>query len=338
MNRNQILSIVAILLLVGLFFFKSIYNKVPYISNSGYIQGTTYHITYQTKKDYQYQIDSILHQFDLSLSTYVPNSIISRINKSDTAVLIDSFFTTFFNVSMEISAQTNGAFDITVAPLVNAWGFGFTNKSDIDSLLIDSLMKFVGYKKVKLEDAKIIKEFPEIMLDGNAIAQGQSVDVIADFFNKLNINNYLIDIGGELRSKGINPEGNIWRIGIDQPIENSDEYNRQLQAVIDVSNKALATSGNYRKFYIKDGIKYAHTIDPKSGYPVIHNLLSATVVTNKCIYADAYATAFMVMGVEKSKQFLDKYKSIDAYLIYTDSTGNYKTYITNGLKELIEKP
>ena len=335
MSRNQIISLVFVSVLIGLFIIRS-YNSQKYIVNYGFIQGTTYNIKYKHNEDIQNKIDSVLHQFDLSLSTYIPNSIISKFNQNDSFVIADEYFTRFFKVAMDVSEQTKGAFDITVAPIVNAWGFGFTEKQDTDSLLIDSLIQFTGYKKLKLLKGKIIKTNPGIMLDGNAIAQGQSVDVIADFLLEQGIENFLVDIGGEIKTKGKNPDNNIWRVGIDKPIENSSEIDRQLQAIINISDKSLATSGNYRKFYEKDGVKYSHTIDPQTGYPVHHNLLSATVITDDCIYADAYATAFMVMGLEKAKLFLEENKNIEAYLIYSDEHGNYKVFYTEGLSNLIE--
>ena len=334
MRRNQLFSLVLISLLVGLIIIRS-YNKTEYFSNAGFIQGTTYNIQYEYSKDIQVELDSILHQFDLSLSTYIPNSIISKFNQNDTTVLANEIFTRFFNVAMEVSEQTNGAFDITIAPIVNAWGFGFTEKMDVDTILIDSLLNFTGYQNVKLVNSRIHKENPSIMLDGNAIAQGQSVDVIAEFLEENGIKNYLVDIGGEIRTKGINSTRKDWRIGIDKPIENSNEIDRQLQAIVNISNKSLATSGNYRKFYEKNGIKYSHTINPKTGYPVKHNLLSVTVITNECIYADAYATAFMVMGLEKAKEFLKSHPEIQVFFIYSDDDWNYQEYFSEGLKDMI---
>jgi len=336
MKRNRIISLILISMLVGLFLIIS-YNIEKYFANSGFIQGTTYNIQYKYSEDIQVEIDSVLHEFDLSLSTYIPNSIISGFNQNDTLVLADEYFERFFTAANEVSIKTNGDFDITVAPIVNAWGFGFTERQNVDSLLIDSLLEFTGFEKVKLENGLIIKHNPSLMLDGNAIAQGQSVDVIAEFLEGKNIKNYLVDIGGEIRTKGQNPSKKDWRIGIDKPIENSGEIDRELQAILKFSNKSLATSGNYRKFYEKDGIKYSHTINPKTGYPVKHNLLSATVVTNECIYADAYATAFMVMGLEKSIEFIESNIDIEAYLIYSDSAGNYTEYISKGIESMLEK-
>ncbi|NOR34396.1 MAG: FAD:protein FMN transferase, partial [Bacteroidales bacterium] len=214
-----------------------------------------------------------------------------------------------------------GAFDITVAPVVNAWGFGFTERSRVDSALIDSLLQFVGMSKVSLRENKLVREREGMMLDMNAIAQGYAVDVLAGFFDAENIENYLVEIGGEVRCSGKNRFGLDWRIGIDKPIDGLQLPGVQMQAIVQISGRSLATSGNYRRFYEEDGIKYSHTIDPSTGYPVQHGLLSATVVASDCMRADAYATAFMVMGYEKARRFLEKHTYLDAYLIFNDEMG-----------------
>ncbi|MCF6241886.1 MAG: FAD:protein FMN transferase [Bacteroidales bacterium] len=328
-----------LLLIVILIIISSCSKKQTYYKLAGYAQGTTYHITYQGSQEYSTEIDSLLHNFDLSLSTYIDNSIISRINKNDTTVILDSLFIEFFNKSKEVYEQSGGAFDITVAPLVNAYGFGFSKKSTIDSALINRLMQFVGMDKVQLKDGKLIKSDKRVMLDGNAIAQGQSVDYVSCFLESKGIENYLVEIGGEIRAKGLNPEGKFWRVGIDKPIEHSDENNRELQAIIDLKDMALATSGNYRKFYEEGGVKYSHTINPKTGYPAKQSILSATIIADDCITADAYATTCMVIGLEKSKDLLKRLGNIEAYLIYPDpeNPDKYKIYMTEGMKKMIEK-
>jgi len=219
--------------------------------------------------------------------------------------------------------------------LVNAWGFGFEQEKKIGTATIDSLMQLVGYHKVKLIDKKLVKENPKSKIDVNAIAQGFSVDVIASFLEKKKIKNYMVEIGGELKAKGINDKGVFWRIGIDKPIEGSTEENRELQEIVSLNNMSLSTSGNYRKFYEKDGIKYSHTIDPKTGYPAKSNLLSASVAAPDCMTADALATAFMVMGTEKSIELVNQLKTIEVYFIYTDSTNQYKVYASEGFKMMI---
>ena len=331
-NYYIITAIILTILLLGIWFIpKPVYE---YKKIEGFIQGTTYHITYEYKKnkDLQPDIEKILHDFDMSLSTYEPNSIISRINNNDATVEADDLFTEVFNKSLEVNEKTNGAFDITVAPIVNAWGFGFKPGVEVDSNLIDSLMQFVGMEKIKLKDGKIFKTNPSVMLDVNAIAQGYSVDVVCRFLDNKKINNYMVEIGGELKSKGNNPKGEDWKIGVDRPIEGNMVAGASLQAILAIKGKALATSGNYRKFHERNGIKYAHTMDPKTGYPVLSRLLSATVLADECITADAYATAFMVMGIDKSMEFLEKNKFMEAYLVYSDENGNFKVFATPGMK------
>ncbi|MFA6400751.1 MAG: FAD:protein FMN transferase [Salinivirgaceae bacterium] len=332
MKRFYFFAFALIILLLN-----SCTEKASYIRNSGYIQGTTYHFIYESPngKDYQLELDAELRRFDLSLSNYEPYSIISRMNRNDSDVLADELFETCFKKAMEISETTDGAFDITVGPLVNAWGFGFEKENKIDNSMIDSLMKLVGFHKVKLIDKKLIKEDPKIKIDVNAIAQGYSVDVIAMFLEKKKVKNYMVEIGGELRVQGLNDKGLLWRIGIDKPIEGSTERNRELQEIVSLNNLILSTSGNYRKFYEKDGIKYSHTINPKTGYPSKSNLLSASVAAADCMTADALSTAFMVMGTEKSIELVNQLKNIEVYFISIDSTNQYQVYASDGFKKMI---
>ncbi|MDQ3191631.1 MAG: FAD:protein FMN transferase [Bacteroidota bacterium] len=304
----------------------------------GEAQGTTYSVSYYSKENYisKAEIDSILNDFDLSLSTYIPNSIVSALNRNDTAVIIDGYFKTVFERSMEISVLTDGFFDFTIAPIVNAWGFGFTEKSNVDSLTIAGLLKNIGYKKVKLINNQVIKENKNIMFDFNAIAQGYSVDVVADFISSRGIGDFMVEIGGEVRAEGKKPNNESWRVGIDKPIESLSE--RQLNAVIKLDNKSLATSGNYRKFYEQNGQKYSHTINPHTGFPTKNTLLSATVIAKDCMSADAFATFFMVIGHEKSIEFLknNKHLSLEVYFIYEEQ-GQMKTYLSPGVIELLEE-
>jgi len=314
-------------------------SRGEYIKLAGFTQGTSYHITYESRdsKNLQNEIDSLLSDFDNTFSTYIPGSIISQINRNETGVNINDHFIKVFNKAYEVYKATDGVFDITVAPLVNAWGFGFTEKADVDSAMIDSLLQYVGMEKVMIEDRKIIKKYKEMMLDCNAIAQGYAVDVAADFLDKKGIRNYLVEIGGEIRTRGVNAEGNLWRIGIDRPLEKNIIPGTYLQAIVELRNRSLATSGNYRKFYEVNGIKYAHSIDPKTGYPVFKNLLSVTVLAEDCMTADAYATALMVMGLDEAKDFLPRHKELEAYLVFSDDKGNYVTYITPGLKSYLHE-
>jgi thiamine biosynthesis lipoprotein len=304
---------------------------------AGQAQGTTYHITYFSRDDisYQFEIDSLLKRLDLSLSTYKKESIISRFNINDSTAVADRYFTDVFNKSVEVAEKTNGLFDITVAPVINAWGFGFAARQKIDSVMMDSLLQFVGFKMVRLSGNKVIKEKPQIMLDFNAIAQGYSVDVLAAYLEGNGIENYLVELGGEVRARGKKNNNEYWRVGIDKPLEDLTE--RSLQAVITLKNRSLATSGNYRRYIEENGHRYSHIINPKTGYSSRMNLLSATVVASDCMTADAYATAFMVMGLEQSKQFLTEHKELDldVFFIYDDG-GVFKTYTSEGLRETME--
>lgn len=265
-----------------------------YLKSVGRIFGTYYAVTYNSDKDLTAEMEAVMDEVGKSLSTFDSASVISRINRNDTAVTADKHFTKVFNKAQEISEITGGAFDITVAPLVNLWGFGFAPASDRDSMQVDSVRKFVGYDKVALVDGKIIKKDSRLMLDASAIAKGYACDVVADFLDSAGVDNYLVDIGGEIVTKGVNPSGAKWKVGISTPDANAD-YNA-VDSIIELSGMAVATSGNYRQFYESDGRKIAHTIDPRSGYPAVNPLLSATVITHDCMTADAYATAFMVIG------------------------------------------
>ncbi|MBC8004269.1 MAG: FAD:protein FMN transferase [Verrucomicrobia bacterium] len=311
---------------------KSEYQKI-----SGYAQGTTYHITYENsnQEDYTADIETILKDFDKSLSIYDSTSLISRINDNDPTVEADDWFIEVFNKSAEVNAVSGGAFDITVGPVVSAWGFGNGPVAKHDSAYIDSLLQYVGMDKVKLEGRKVIKMYPGVKIDVNAIAQGYSVDVVCDFFESKNIENYLVEIGGEVRGKGTNAKGMSWRIGIDRPKDGNIIPGEELQAIIEINNKSLATSGNYRKFFVEQGVKYAHTIDPKTGFPARNTLLSATVVCDNCAAADAYATSFMVLGVEKSKEMLSKLKDVEVYFVYSNDKGEYEIFFSEGMKKMI---
>lgn len=311
-------------------------KKSSLISIEGEAQGTTYHIAYINSNGVNYQraIDSLLIEIDKSLSTYHKTSIITKFNQADSLVEIDEMFTDVFNLSKQVYQESEGAFNPTVAHLVNAWGFGFKNIENTDSSTIDSLLKFVDFDAISIIDNKVVKTNKNLMLDFNAIAQGYSVDVIADFLANQGIENYMVEIGGEVKVKGKNDKNKLWRIGIDKPVENETE--RTLEAVVNLNNQSLATSGNYRKFYEKDGAKYSHTLNPKTGYPVRHSLLSATVITDNCALADAYATVFMVVGIEKAKEILAKNNKIKAVLIFENENKQLETYVSDELVDFIE--
>ncbi len=333
------IKILTLILLIIIIFTGCKKTKPVYSSFTGFIQGTTYSIVYENsgKLDpvtMQKNTENILHHFDLSLSLYNDSSILSKVNHNQSVVL-DSFFIDVFNQSRKISELTGGAFDVTVGPLVKAWGFGPDEHKNISDSKRDSLLKLVGMDKVWVKNGRLVKSDPRVTLDFNAIAQGYSVDVICGYFDSLKIRSYLIEIGGEVRVKG-DRAGNPWRIGIDKPEDYNFTPGNDLQAIITVEDEAVATSGNYRAFYVENGIKYSHTIDPRTGSPARNKLLSATIVADKCAFADGIATACMVMGKEKSIQFIIQNK-LDGYLIYSDDNGNYQTWISENLEKNISE-
>jgi thiamine biosynthesis lipoprotein len=311
-------------------------KQPPFRTNEGLVFGTVYKITYQHADDLQNDIKQAMQEVDQSLSPYNPNSIITRINHNQDTTL-NEHFTQVFELAQKISFETDGAFDITVAPLVNAWGFGFKNSINIEPSVIDSLQQFIGYQKIKLKNGKIIKEDPRLMLDCSAIAKGYGVDRVARLLDKKGVQHYMVDIGGEVVVKGKNSRMKTWRIGINKPVEDSLSINQELQTILEVSGVGMATSGNYRKFYYKDGKRYAHTIDPRLGTPVQHNILSATVIAKDCTTADAYATAFMVMGLEKAKAFCEKHPELEAYFICSGEGDSYEIYYTPGMNKFMIK-
>jgi thiamine biosynthesis lipoprotein len=312
-------------------------SEIHKVVIQGEAQGTYYAISYydKQKRNLKNQIDSLLLAFDQSASNYKQGSIISKVNNNE-EIKLDDIFLGNFKLAQEVSLMTNGDFDITVRPLVELWGFGHKAPEEVSKAQVDSVMQFIGYTKVRVEGDKIIKEDNRLQLDFNAIAQGYSVDVVGAYLNSLGIENYLVDIGGEVIAKGRKPNQVLWKVGVERPEENAT-YGADLSAIIQLDNKALATSGNYRKFYEKGGVKYSHTINPKSGYPIRSTLLSATVMTEKAALADALATAFMVMGMEKTKIFLESHKEIEALLIYSDEEGKYQIFMTPGLEKWVEK-
>lgn len=310
-----------------------------YHNDKGLIFGTMYSITYEHDKSLKLDIDKRLLLFDASLSMFNDTSVISRINQNED-VIADSLFVNVFRQAMKISESTDGSFDITVAPLVNAWGFGFTKSENAnpDKAKIDSLLQIVGWQKVHLTpEGKVVKQDPRITLDCSAIAKGYAVDVIANLLRGEGVQNFMVDIGGEVVVSGANPSGELWRIGISKPDDDPESRNQDLQTILKITNSGIATSGNYRNFYFRDGMKYAHTIDPKTGYPVQHSILSSTVIAKDCMTADAYATAFMVMGLERASALVEQHSELEAYFIYGDENGNYKTYMTDGMKKFVTK-
>lgn len=310
-------------------------NKIQF---RGEAQGTYYAVTYLGNDTtvHKNEVDSLLKAFDQSASIWVPESIISKINNNDPGTEIDQHFREIFKQSKKIWKNTHGAFDITVGPLVNAWGFGFKNKIPINDQVIDSLLPLVDFEAVRIENGTLVKDHPGITLDFNAIAQGYSVDLLGGFLESKGIQNFLVDIGGEVLAKGTKPGGKYWVVGIEKPAGDANAA-RTLNATVEISNKAIATSGNYRKFYEENGTRYSHTIDPRTGYPVKHQLLSATVMADSASIADGYATALMVMGLDKGIEFLKKNPELEAYLIYSKQDGDYRTWASNRFKKLIRE-
>lgn len=312
-------------------------KQPPFQTAQGLVFGTIYQITYQYDADLQPEIEAELRKVDFSLSPFNKESLITRINQNE-EVTVDSMFTDVYTLAQRISAETDGAFDITVAPLVNAWGFGFRHQQWPDSTTIDSLRQYIHYQSVTLTaDGHIRKQHPETLLDCSAIAKGYGVDAVARLLQRKGIQNFMVDIGGEVVVSGKNPKMNHWRIGINKPDDDSLSVNQDLQAVLSLTDKAMATSGNYRNFYYRDGKKYAHTIDPRTGYPVQHTLLSATVLASTCAEADAYATSFMVMGVDEATAFCRQHPEIQAYFIFAADSVNYGVTYTEGMKPYLMK-
>ncbi|NMC37873.1 MAG: FAD:protein FMN transferase [Bacteroidales bacterium] len=320
---------------------QSCVSKNTYENITGFAQGTTYNMIFGNDGsinpvDLKSEVEKILHEFDMSLSLYQDSSILSRINRNED-VVPDAYFTEAFKKSTEISRLTGGDFDITISPLVRAWGFGPDSHKDFSEEKRDSLMELVGMDKVNIVNGKVEKKDLRVSLDFNAIAQGYSVDIICSFFDSKGIKSYLVEIGGEVRVKG-SKGGNLWKIGIDRPEDNNFVPGNQLQAIIRLKDRALATSGNYRKFYVEDGIKYSHTIDPKTGFPAKNQLLSATILASDCATADGVATACMVKGKDEAIEFIGMHPEFDAFLVFSDDIGNFRTWMTENLREYISEP
>ena len=296
--------------------------KPEFRKAQGLVFGTSYNITYYYNADLQLDIEHTLALVDSALSMFNPESTISAVNRSESIQVTDTMFLKVFRRAMEISRMTDGAFDITVAPAVNAWGFGFKHAENVSQSTIDSLKEITGYWKIHEQDGLITKDDPRIMLDCSAIAKGFGSDMVAQMLSSKGISDYMVEIGGEIVLSGHNPKGKDWNIGISKPVDDSLSMNNELQTVIPVTDIAMATSGNYRNFYVKDGRKYAHTIDPHTCMPVSHSLLSATVFAADCATADALATSMMVMGLDSAQALCARHPEIRAYLIFQDDNGD----------------
>ena len=290
-------------------------KPMPFQRHSNFVFGTVYNITYQYDKDLQKEIEAELMKVDAEFSMFNKESTVARINRGDSTVERSEMFNEIYQLAQTVSNDTYGAFDITVAPLVNAWGFGFKHEQLPTAQQVDSLMRIRN------------------QMDFSAIAKGYGCDVVARLLKSKGINNYMVEIGGEVVVSGHNDKDQLWHIGVNKPVDDSTHMENELQTVLSITDHAMATSGNYRNFYYQNGKKYAHTIDPRTGYPVQHSLLSATVIADNCATADAYATSFMVLGVDGAKEVLLRHPELMAYLIYVDENGQMAVWSSPALKD-----
>ena len=320
-------------LIVGTVF---ILSGSKYYTNEGQIFGTTYHITYAGTNDLDKEICAELQRVDDALSMFNKQSVLSKFNRNEKYDVSNARFNDVVRLSLQLSRETDGAFDITVAPLVNEWGFGFKHRERINASKIDSLRAFVGYDKLFYEGNRLNKRDSRVTIDCGAVAKGYGVDCVARLLSSKGCTNYMVEIGGEVVVKGKNAKGKKWTIGINKPVDDSTKNVSEVQSILHVSDCGIATSGNYRNFYYVDGRKVSHTIDPKTGQPVQHSLLSATVLTPSCAKSDALATSFMVMGLDRAKAFLAKHKDVQAYFIFADGQGKYNVWMTEGMQKLTE--
>ncbi len=331
MQKNINVLVVFLLLLAAC---GSSTKEMRLINFRGEVFGTYYSVSYYSadNRSYQAALDSLFYDINQSLSYYVPNSVISRINRNETDQA-DGYFLAVLERSLAIAEETSVAFDPTVSPLVNAWGFGFENPQTMTPAVIDSLRGLIGYQRVRIEGNRVVKETPGIQFDFNAIAKGYAADLAGQLLESRGVETYLVELGGDLVARGLKPDGTAWRIGIEKPAENMLAP-QEWAYLVEMHNRALATSGSTRKYYVRDGQRFSHTIDPTTGRPVEHNLLSVSVFADDCMTADAFATAFMVMGLEKSVEFAEARDDLDAFFIYSESGDRFNTYTTPGLKVL----
>jgi len=336
LHKSRIYPVILVLAVFVVWMFRQNSDKLEKVSFNGETMGTYYNIIYLHPEgsNYKSAIDSLLVEWNKSLSTYISDSEISQFNRNESFIFNSPYFYPVLLKSKQVYEDTNGAFDPTVMPLVNAWGFGPEENEMPDSSRIKELKKLVGFNKILFDLKEVKKSIPGISLDFSAIAKGYGVDVVGELLERKGIENYLVDIGGEIKVKGLNDRGTPWTTGIEDP--SVDVFDRKIKAVIEVTDKGIATSGNYRNFYVKDGKKYAHTISPYTGYPVEHSMLSATVIASDCMTADAYATAFMVLGIEEAVPIIKDHPEMDAYFIFSDNEGTINTFMTDGFKSILK--
>lgn len=320
-NRGLLFMIHALMICFCLSFTACNNKKQVYLENNGEIFKTSYLVKYEFTHSLQTEIDSVLEEFDASLNPFRNNSVIWKVN-NNVDVEPDGYFTTVFNKAQEVSAVSDGLFDMTISPLINAWGFGFKNIENVTPAMIDSLKEITGYQRISIRKGQLIKERPDIQLNASGIAKGYATDVIADLLESYGIRNYIVEIGGEIRAKGINAKEEKWRVGIDRPREDTITYN-PFEYVLEIDDKAIATSGDYRKYYIKECKRFAHTIDPRTGYPADNGILSATVIADDCMTADAYATVFMLADTARTR-IIAKEQKLSYMLIVATEGDNYR--------------
>ena len=323
--------------MIGLVMLAACGRQPQRIVLQGLAQGSYYAVTYfdEENRNFQHEIDSIFHAVDMSVNLWVDSSIISKVNRNED-VTLDSIFIDNFNIAQEAARLSDGYFDPTISPIVAAWGFSYKSGDSITPQLIDSLKQLVDYRKIRIENGKVIKENPNMKLDFNAIAQGYTSDMIAAFLESRGINNYLVDTGGEIMARGSKPNGQPWIVGIEKPAENWDSE-QVVQTRIALRDKGLVTSGSTRKYVERNGRRYSHCIDPKTGYPVEHNVLSATVLAENSVWADALASICMVMGMEKSLPLIESMDGVEAYYIFVNEQNELETFATEGFRELLIK-
>lgn len=327
MNRKVLIVSLTAIVLLGIALMRNPASlseaTASYTTLEGSVFHTIYHIKYNSPKNLNPELQHLFAEFDGSLSMFNDTSIITRMNRCDTTVRANRYVETVLRKGFEVSDRTDGAFDMTVAPLVNLWGFGFKHSDNVTPEAVDSILQFVGYKGVELTaDGHLVKQDPRTILDASSIAKGYMCDVVGEYLTSIGITDYMVEIGGEITLSGHNPKGQEWSVAINTPQDDGPEQEQQssgIQDIMRLTNCGIATSGNYRNFYEKDGKRYAHTIDPHSGHPIQQDILSSTVIASDCMTADAYATAFMVLGSERALQVLERDTTLMAYFILQDT-------------------
>ena len=337
-GKNVLYSVVLLVLMVAGYQYQRRTGERNVVVR-GNTMGTTYLVRYQDadRRNFKDGVDSLLISFNAALSTYDSTSEISRFNRTDSIRFQSAYFYPVLKKSTEVYRRTAGAFDPTVGPLVNAWGFGPARRQTLDSTRVDSLRALVGYDRIRYDARSVSKRTPGMALDFSAIAKGYGVDVVGQYLEQRGVDNYMVEIGGEVRCRGNSPAGTPWTIGIRNPRYHDEPSGPAGLYKLALKDRSLATSGNYENYYERDGRRYAHTINPKTGFPVEHTLLSASVLAPDCMTADAYATAFMVIGTDSAVALSRRLPELDVLLVYGDAAGGLATYQTPGMAVLTGK-